>query len=144
MILKMLSTVLTVCLFLPGTAHADEQRATRHQRNQCLFNWMHEDEWTPREERRTAFCVLRRWNVPGGMPKFQAVGDCESHWYRFASNGGRYLGLFQHSRKYWPGRVRHFEPYWWDLAPGWTNSRTQIVVTARMVRAQGWGAWSCA
>jgi hypothetical protein len=76
-----------------------------------------------------------------------AVGDCESHWYRFASNGGRYLGLFQHAASSWSGRVHSFMPDGWKVGPWtrWANSRSQIVTTVRMVNANhGWSAWSCA
>lgn len=123
---------------------ASADTLTREQKHQCQFNSMSKMEWTEREEARTTWCVLDRWPVPGGISKFRAVGDCESHWYRFAHNGDDYLGLFQHSASAWKYRVRSYEPFWWDLKPGWMNSRTQIVVTARMVRAQGWGPWSCA
>jgi hypothetical protein len=90
--------------------------------------------------------VLARWSVDGGVSKFVDVGSCESGWNRLASNGGNYLGLFQHSATYWAGRVSHYMPDRWKLGPWarWRNSRAQIVTTARMVHGSGWGAWSCA
>jgi hypothetical protein len=84
--------------------------------------------------------------VPGGISKFVAVGACESGWSRLASNGGRYVGLFQHLITAWPGRVHTYMPDRWRIGSwtDWRNSRAQIVTTARMVRAGGWGPWACA
>ena len=113
---------------------------------ECRFNSLYAPAWTAKEERLTSECVLAKWGVSGGYRKFWAVGACESDWNRMAYNGGgpSYLGLFQHSAAYWGARVRNLEPARWTLAPHWSNSRTQIVVTARMVHAGGWGPWSCA
>jgi hypothetical protein len=118
---------------------------------QCRFDWLDHQTWTNREEHRTASCVLERWSVPGGLAKFDSVIDCESGWSRFAYNpgnpeisGDEYVGLAQHDEQSWPYRVHSYEPPWWHLKPEWSNPRTQIVVTVRMVIAQGWSAWSCA
>ena len=112
---------------------------------QCRFDWLDHQTWTNREEHRTASCVLDRWAVPGGLAKFDSVIDCESGWSRFAYNtAGPYVGLAQHDLESWPYRVTTYEPPWWHLKPLWSNPRTAIVVTARMVIAQGWSAWSCA
>lgn len=90
-------------------------------------------------------CVLERWSVDGGLSKFRAVGDCESGWWRFANNGGSYLGLFQHAASSWYGRVSASMPTRWKVGPWtrWTNSRAQIVTTAVMVHNGGWSPWSC-
>jgi len=120
--------------------NVDERRA-----NQCRFQHLDPGRWTAREEDRTARCVLKRWPVEGGLAKFRAVGDCESGWWRKAYNpSGPYVGLFQHALSSWPYRVAAYRPTWWSLRPGWRNSRSQIVVTARMVREVGWGPWTCA
>lgn len=124
----------------PGDANRQLRERT------CRFQWLDPGTWTAREERRTTDCVLARWPVEGGEPKFVAVGACESGWWRFANNGGSYLGLFQHAASAWYWRVRSYMPDGWRVGPWtrWTNSRAQIVVTARMVHAGGWGPWSCA
>jgi hypothetical protein len=124
----------------PGTQTQEIRERT------CRFQWIDRGTWTDREERRTALCVLDRWPVEGGWTKFRQVGDCESHWWRFASNGGSYLGLFQHEATSWLGRVRSYMPDGWRVGPWarWVNSRAQIVVTARMVHAGGWSPWACA
>jgi hypothetical protein len=134
-----------VLVMATGTAAAKQNvRIDREMDRECRFQWVDKAAWSSREERLTSICAIGRWDVSGGYPKFYAVGACESGWGRFASNGGRYLGLFQHAASSWFGRVNHFEPRGWDLAPSWTNSRSQIVVTARMVHVGGWGPWSCA
>lgn len=87
-------------------------------------------------------CAIAKWSVPGGVSKAQAVGACESEWWRLAVNGS-YRGLFQHAIAYWRGRVHDYRPPGWRLAPSWANSRSQIVVTVRMAHGSGWGAWAC-
>jgi hypothetical protein len=83
--------------------------------------------------------------VPGGLSKFRSVISCESGWWRLAYNAaGPYVGLAQHALASWFYRVKAYKPVWWTLRNGWRNSRSQIVVTARMVNAVGWGPWSCA
>lgn len=111
---------------------------------QCRFQSLDHALWTDREERLTAQCAVDRWSVPGGMSKFMAVGSCESGWNRFASNAGNYLGIFQHAAGAWLGRVHAAETTHLRLNPKWTNSRTQVIVTAKIAHASGWGAWSCA
>jgi hypothetical protein len=135
-------TALVLAVALGGiTGTSTHQDATQ----QCRFDWLDHQTWTSREEHRTARCVLDRWAVPGGLSKFDAVIDCESGWSRFAYNtAGPYVGLAQHALSSWRYRVRAYKPTWWTLKPRWSNPRTAIVVTARMVIAQGWGAWSCA
>jgi hypothetical protein len=126
-------------------AGSQEKASGKWRQEQCRFQGLDRGVWTQREEDRTTWCVLRRWPVAGGLTKFRAVIGCESGWWRLAYNpGGPYVGLAQHALASWPYRARSYEPTWWHLRPGWRNSRTQIVVTARMVQAEGWGPWSCA
>ena len=63
-----------------------------------------------------------------------------------ASNGGDYLGVYQHAARYWPARVRALAPTAWakPLGPSAFNARSNVVVALRMAHAGGWGAWSCA
>jgi hypothetical protein len=112
----------------------------------CRFQSLERPTWTQREEDLTAACVERELGpVEGGLSKLMAVGQCESHWNRVASNGGQYLGLFQHSASYWPGRVASLLPKGWRIGPWqrWQNSRSQVIVTVKMAR-YGWAEWSCA
>lgn len=138
---------------LASTRLADSQASRSGEQQQqirertCRFQWLDRGTWTPREEHRTLVCVVDRFGpIYGGVPKAQAVGECESHWYRLASNGGAFLGLFQHAASAWYWRVRSYMPLGWRVGPwsSWKNSRAQIVVTVRMVHAGGWSPWSCA
>jgi hypothetical protein len=127
-------------------ANAATRDQTRRER-QCRFQWMDGGIWTQREEDRTVACVLAKYPTPGGTQFFRQVIDCESGFHRLAYNAaGPYVGLAQHHLASWFGRVRSYLPDWWRAGhwARWSNSRSQIVVTARMVRAEGWGAWTCA
>ena len=127
-------------------AHGISDRQQERRERTCRFQWLDRGVWTAREERRTALCVLDHWSVPGGWAELDSVIACESGWYRFASNGGAYLGLAQHAAAYWPSRVQTYMPAGWRIGPWtrWQNSRAQLVVTARMAHGSGWGAWACA
>lgn len=139
---------------------AEELRETRHavriaqaavesdrwRQRECRFQSLQSPTWTFLEEQLTAECALRHFGpVDGGYTKLYSVIDCESGWNRVASNGGRYLGLAQHSAAYWPDRVRSLLPSAWRLGPWerWQNSRSQLIVTVKMARAS-WSPWSCA
>jgi hypothetical protein len=159
--LKIVIAALTLAWILGGTGEGQSRQAEQTTRlrdvhlagtenanwrtRECRFQGLDKGIWTQREEDRTTWCVLERWPVPGGLTKFRAVGSCESGWWRLAYNsGGPYVGLFQHALSSWYDRVRSYAPEWWHLRSWWGNSRTMIVVTARMVEAVGWSPWSCA
>lgn len=113
----------------------------------CRYQWLDKGIWTPREETRTTHCVLQRFPTSGGELYFRQVIQCESGWHRLAWNPlGPYVGLAQHHLGSWYGRVRSYLPEWWRVGHWgrWRNSRSQIAVTALMVRAEGWGPWTCA
>jgi hypothetical protein len=111
---------------------------------ECRFQSLERPIWSAREERLTAVCAVEKWPVP--LEALIALGSCESGWNRLAWNPAGYAGIFQHSVGAFPGRVRAFEPPTWSskLSPDWRNSRSQIVMTVRMIRAVGWGPWGCA
>ena len=110
---------------------------------ECRFQSLERSVWTSHEELLTARCVVGKWPIPGGMAALVSLGDCESGWNRFAVNGP-YRGIFQHYGPAYPYRVRAYSPPWWDRIPtSWTNARGQIVTTVRMIRAVGFGPWSC-
>lgn len=125
--------LLLVALAAPAARAAN--RAT------CSFNGMNRAVWTLREMRRTAWCVAERFGI--AVSDLVGVVSCESGWNRHAvSDSGTYVGLAQHHRQYWPARVELYEPRWWSLRRSPWNPRTQLTVTARMARAEGWGAWA--
>ena len=140
--LKVLLLTMTIlALAIPAKANQQEIRE-----RQCRYQWLDKGTWTNREERRTAACVVDKFGVVGGLPTLMSIGYCESRWYRFASNGGNYLGIFQHAATYWPARVTSMMPDAWKIGPWWrwTNPRSQVVTTVRMVNGEGWGDWACA
>ena len=141
MLRYLLLTMTILALAIPAEANQQEIRE-----RQCRYQWLDKGTWTDREEHRTARCIVEKFGVIGGYPVLNSVIDCESGWYRFASNGGRYLGLAQHAASLWAGRVESFMPDAWKVGPWWrwTNPRSQVVTTVRMVNGSGWGAWSCA
>jgi len=90
-------------------------------------------------------CAQRRFPVPRGFSWLDCTGDRESGDWPWASNGGRYLGLFQHAASAWDGRARAYLPAFWFPGPGTPgafNARANALVTARMVRAGGTGPWA--
>jgi hypothetical protein len=114
--------------------------------SECRFQTLDKGTWTQREEWLTARCATSKWAVPGGLSEFSAIAACESGWNRFASNGGSYLGLFQHAASSYIGRVHAYEPPTWEkgLSTRWMNSRGQIVMSARMMASVGLSPWACA
>lgn len=68
-----------------------------------------------------------------------AVARCESGLNPNASNGGNFLGLFQHARVYWAGRAAQYGMAGASVFDGYANA----YVSARMVRDGGWGPWQC-
>lgn len=67
------------------------------------------------------------------------VATCESGLNPGASNGGRYLGLFQQAAVYWSGRAAQYGMAGRSPFDGYANA----YVSARMVRDGGWGPWEC-
>jgi hypothetical protein len=143
-LLWMLCGLLLGFVFL---IYADQARSHEWWRNkECRFQTLDKGTWTAREEWLTARCATSKWAVPGGLVEFDAIAQCESGWNRFASNGGSYVGLFQHAASSYVGRVHAYEPASWEkgLSDRWTNSRGQIVMSARMMAAVGLSPWACA
>jgi hypothetical protein len=92
-------------------------------------------------------CEARRVNPPGTPAFAVGVGNCESGLRPHAINWP-YLGAYQHHAGYWDGRFRTFTGSRWEhdgnLRPTPFAFRSNVIVTMRMARAQGWGAWACA
>lgn len=128
----------------PMAIAGQRERIHREMRSDCQFDFITSRPWSPWEETLTARCLTAKWPVPGGYPQLSSVISCESGWYRFASNGGSYLGLGQHAASAWPYRVRSYEPAGWDLKPAWWNPRSNLTVTVRMAHSGGWSPWTCA
>jgi hypothetical protein len=99
-------------------------------------------------------CATNRWSVPGGTSTALRIADCESSFWPWASNGGRYLGVYQHTASSWPGRVDAYLKHRWFNDAQWERlhnvpsgaflARAQALLTARWAHRAGWSAWSCA
>ena len=89
--------------------------------------------------RRLIVCAARYYRVPAGASKALAIADRESHFYPRAYNAwSGAMGVYQHLRRYWPGRAFAYG------FRGWSgfNARANIIVTMKMVRRLGnWSPW---
>ena len=124
--------------------------SNKERMKECRYQSLNRPIWTAREEHLTAVCAVRHF-WPGRLSEFLAIGQCESGWSRFSYNDNPpgqedYEGLFQHAASSYTSRIATYDPPAWHhpLSPKWTNSRGQIVMSARMMAASGTGAWTCA
>jgi hypothetical protein len=99
---------------------------------------------------RLITCAAATWSVPGGADRAICIARRESGLVPHATSpNGQYLGLFQHSAKYWPGRYDDWTKPDWQLRTSALNGRTNAVVTIRMVHGigrwvtAGWPAKGC-
>ncbi len=114
----------------------------RHQ--QCRYaNLDGKPAFSYLEVKRTIWCAVDHWAVPGGASKAVAVAECESGLYPLASNGS-YAGVFQQALAYWPIRFLNLRPRGWKLSSSVWNARSNVVISIRMAHEGGWGPWACA
>jgi hypothetical protein len=66
------------------------------------------------------------------------VARCESG-FRPALYSTGNAGVFQHATRYWSDRAAAYGFGGWSVY----NTRANVFVTVRMVRAGGWSPWSC-
>jgi len=139
--MKRLLTVLVAGLLLIATpALAYENHYTHHQRHTCRFE--RNDRWNNSEVRDVIRCVGRNFGV--SVSTMLRIARCESGYSAYASNGGNYLGVFQHSAQYWPSRQNWADRRGrWNIAESAFDARANTIVSARMMRGGGFGAWSC-
>lgn len=131
-------TITTTAAFAAGGRTTDQQRA------QIRFQHLENPKWTTTEVVKTIRAAVRRWPVEGGASKALSVAKCESGLDERASNGGAYLGVFQQSARYWPGRQNAYDSARWHLGERAFNARANVIVSIRMAHSSGWGDWSCA
>jgi hypothetical protein len=102
--------------------------------------------------KRLIVCSVRRFGpIPGGSTRAVCIARRESGLDPKATSSptGRYLGLFQHDRRMWPGRYDRYTDPAWELSTTALNGRSNAVVTIRMVeaigtwKAAGWPPKSC-
>jgi len=124
--------VLTPAVPLVHVASAREAEVPQHV---CQIDWRR-GEWHIRQLIR---CAQHRWHVPGGASMALYVADRESELRPKAYNSySGASGIFQHLRRYWPGRSDAFGFGGWSAF----NARANIMVTMRMVHREGsWSDW---
>lgn len=85
---------------------------------------------------RRAFSIY----APGFAGQAPTVMYCESGGNPRASNGGRFLGLFQQMASAWASRAASYGMSGRSAFDPWANA----VVSAHMVQGDGgWGQWQC-
>lgn len=127
---KVMTTVLVGALLLiPTTAHAKNP--------ECRFGL------GTRAMRRTIWCMVNKYPVPGGVRKALYIADRESGDVHTATNSSSgACGIYQHIPTYWPGRYATYSPAKFGPMPSSCyNGRTNIIVTILMVQRSGWGPW---
>jgi hypothetical protein len=92
--------------------------------------------------KRLIRCAVGRWPVKGGATKAICIARRESGLIpTMTSSDGKYLGLYQHRKKYWPERYDLWAWPGWKLKKTALNGRTNTIVTIRWVSEDGWGPW---
>jgi hypothetical protein len=100
----------------------------------CAIDWR-KGTWHVKKLIR---CAAFRYQVPGGAAKALAIADRESSFYPRAYNSySGASGVFQHLKRYWPGRAHAFGFKGWSAF----NARANIIVSMRMVKRHGWAPW---
>ena len=83
-------------------------------------------------------CAEARWAVPGGASKALSIANRESNFRPTAYNSySGAAGIYQHLRRYWPGRATDYG----FKGRSAFNGRANIMVTMRMVHRGGWHPW---
>jgi hypothetical protein len=89
-------------------------------------------------------CAAAKWAVPGGARRAICIARHESGLVPTATSAsGQYLGLYQHSKTYWPRNYRAYTRRVWALKASALNGRTNAIVSVRMAHdpAVGWRPW---
>ena len=87
-------------------------------------------------------CATAKWEVPGGAVKAICIADRESGLNPKAVSGnGTYVGLYQHTKEYWPARFEEYAKPAWALSDNPLAGRTAVLVSVRMANEGGWGPW---
>jgi hypothetical protein len=134
--LVLATTILLAPILSAGASTTFEARRARGvPQRVCPIHWRR----GPVYVRRLVWCVANRYHVPGGAGKAIAIANRESRFNPRAYNSySGAEGVFQHLRRYWPGRAAAYG------FRGWSgfNARANIFVTMRMVRhLGGWWPW---
>jgi hypothetical protein len=129
-------TVMLLIVPIASANAADGSTVYREvPRRICPIDWR-EGTW---HVKRLIRCAAHHWSVPGGAPKALSIANRESHFRPRAYNSySGAAGIYQHLRRYWPGRARTYGFRDWSVF----NARANIIVTMRMVHRLGsWSPW---
>jgi hypothetical protein len=119
----------------PAPAAAD------HRHGPCGLRRQH-GETIAAHERELIRCATNHWRVFGGYRKALCIAKRESGLNPKAmSADGKYLGLFQHARRYWDHRYDAYTRASWRLNDDALVGRTNAIVSVRMAHAHGWSPW---
>jgi hypothetical protein len=137
LVVAAVASVLFPLSFPPTTASAGSAPGPCHLHQR-------EGETVHAFARRQIRCAVRELGeVPGGATRAICIARRESGLVPTASSPtGRYLGLFQHAKTYWPWRYDTYTRPEWELPERALNGRTNAIVTIRMVRR--FGGWQAA
>jgi hypothetical protein len=129
----LLTAILTV--FPVAQASAATTTTTRYtyvSNKICPIDWR-QGTWYVKQLIR---CAARHYGI--SADKALTVAKRESRFVPTAYNSWSCAkGIYQHLCKYWPGRAYTYGFKDWSAF----NARANIIVTARMVKRDGWGPW---
>lgn len=130
-----LTAVLLTVPAASTVAAPGQDLQSRVPRKICRIDWR-DGTWHVKKLIR---CAVHRWDVPGGARKALYIANRESNFRPRAYNAySGASGIYQHLRRYWPGRATTFGFHGWSAF----NARANIMVAIRMVHRLGsWQPW---
>jgi hypothetical protein len=136
--MKHVLVALLVCTMVAVAAPASATPINPCHRRAWVSRTMGEIEREARVSHLISCAAARWWR--GGAGTALAIASRESGLVPWAvSPSGTYVGLFQHSIHYWPGRRdAYLRRSWFRTWPvPWWNARAAVIVSVRMMAAQG-------
>jgi len=143
--LRRTSPLTTAALLLiAGVLLGGTPASGHHVPGPCDFHRLDGESVQHFSKRRIVCAVELFGPVPGGAQRAICIAKRESGLIPTMTSEptGQYRGLFQHDRRYWPGRYDTFTMPAWQLSPRALNGRTNAIVTIRMVVR--YGTWNAA
>lgn len=128
-------------------ASSTTPRIPWHDRLQRVrFQSLEHGYWTRREVQLSARAAAVRYHVDVARMLCTAERESGFYWraYNFSSGAS---GVMQHLQRYWPGRRGAYRSAATPALQikagiGAFNARANVLVAARMIHLNGWGAWA--
>lgn len=142
---KIAAATWLALFMIAGQAHAAERSLTPDQRAQRVrYETLQAPHSTTTEVVKTIVAAANRFGVSSST--MLCIARRESGLDERAYNPSGASGLFQHMRRFWPGRVRAYNAGVGPLLKIHANAspfsmRANSVVAARMIRHGGYGPW---